>query len=64
MMIVDDYGSSDIPIISTNIHTSPYMGITAGQGGRGLALENVTEHPSQGRAISTVAAQSELHDIW
>jgi|GEM_PF-3239727 len=55
MMIVDDYGSSDIRIINTSVLTSPYMGITAGQGGRGLALENVTEHPSQGRPISTVA---------
>jgi hypothetical protein len=31
------------------------MGITAGQGGRGLSLENVVERPSQGRPISTVA---------
>ena len=55
VMIDDDYGSSDIRIIHTNIPSSPYMGITAGQGGRGLALENVTERPSQGRPISTVA---------
>ena len=55
MVIEDDYGSSDIRIINTSVLTSPYMGITAGQGGRGLALENVTENPSQGRPISTVA---------
>jgi hypothetical protein len=55
MVIEDDYGSSDIRIINTSVLTSPYMGITAGQGGRGLALENVTEKPSQGRPISTVA---------
>lgn len=55
MAIQDDYGSSDIRIIRTTVHTSPYMGITAGQGGRGLALEDVRETPSQGRPISTVA---------
>jgi hypothetical protein len=53
--IQDDYGSSDIRIIHTTVHTSPYMGITAGQGGRGLALEDVRETPSQGRPISTIA---------
>jgi hypothetical protein len=55
MVIEDDYGSSDIRIINTSVLTSPYMGITAGQGGRGLSLENVIEKPSQGRPISTVA---------
>ena len=55
MVIEDDYGSSDIRIINTSVLTSPYMGITAGQGGRGLSLENVVEKPSQGRPISTVA---------
>jgi hypothetical protein len=55
MVIEDDYGSSDIRIINTSVLTSPYMGITAGQGGRGLSLENVTERPSQGRPISTIA---------
>jgi hypothetical protein len=55
MDIIDDYGSSDIRIINTSVFTSPYMGITAGQGGRGLSMENVVEKPSQGRLISTVA---------
>jgi Right handed beta helix region len=55
MGIEDSYGSSDIRIIHTTIHTSPFMGITAGQGGRGLALEDVHETPSQRRPISTVA---------
>jgi hypothetical protein len=55
MAITDDYGSSDIRIIHTTVHTSPYMGITAGQGGRGLALEDVRETPSQGRPFSTIA---------
>jgi len=55
MVIEDDYGSSDIRIINASVLTSPYMGITAGQGGRGLSLENVIEKPSQGRPISTVA---------
>ena len=53
--ITDDYGSNDIRIINTTVHTSPYMGITAGQGGRGLALENVKETPSQGRPFTTIA---------
>jgi Right handed beta helix region len=55
MAITDDYGSSDIRIIHTTIHASPYMGITAGQGGRGLALEDVRETPSQGRPFSAIA---------
>jgi len=55
MMIEDDYGSRDIRIINTSVLASPYMGITAGQGGRGLSLENVTERPSQGRPISALA---------
>jgi len=55
MAIEDDYGSSDIRIINTSVLASPYMGITAGQGGRGLALQNVIEKPSQGRPISTIA---------
>ena len=53
--IQDDYLSNDIRIIHTTIHTSPYMGITAGQDSRGLALEDVHESPSQGRPISTIA---------
>ena len=53
--IQDDYLSSDIRIIHTTVHSSPYMGITAGQGGRGLALEDVRETPSQGRPFSTIA---------
>jgi hypothetical protein len=55
MAITDDWGSSDIRIIHTTIHASPYMGITAGQGGRGLALEDVRETPSQFRPFSTIA---------
>jgi parallel beta-helix repeat protein len=55
MDIIDDYGSNDIRIINTSVFASPYMGITAGQGGRGLSMENVIEKPSQGRLISTVA---------
>lgn len=55
MAITDDYGSNDIRIIDTTVHASPYMGITAGQGGHGLALENVRETPSQGRPFSTIA---------
>jgi hypothetical protein len=55
MVIEDDYGSSDLRIINTSVLSSPYMGITAGQGGRGLSLENVSERPSQGRPISTIA---------
>jgi parallel beta-helix repeat protein len=53
--ILDDYGSSDIRIINTTVLTSPYIGISAGQGGRGLSFENVTVKPSQGRPISTMA---------
>ncbi len=53
--ITDDYGSNDIRIIHTTVHASPYMGITAGQGGRGLALEDVRETPSQGRPFTTIA---------
>jgi hypothetical protein len=53
--ILDDYGSSDIRIIHTTVLTSPYIGISAGQGGRGISLENVTVKPSQGRPISTMA---------
>jgi hypothetical protein len=50
-----DYLCSDIRIIHTTVHTSPYLGITGGQGGRGLALEDVHGTPSQGRPISTIA---------
>jgi hypothetical protein len=50
-----DYGCSDIRIIHTTVHTSTYLGITGGQGGRGLALEDVHGTPSQGRPISTIA---------
>jgi parallel beta-helix repeat protein len=53
--ILDDYGSSDIRIINTTVLTSPYIGISAGQGGRGLSFENVIVKPSQGRPISTMA---------
>lgn len=53
--IIDDYGSSDIRIINTTVLTSPYIGISAGQGGRGLSFENVVVKPSQGRPISTMA---------
>jgi hypothetical protein len=54
-VILDDYGSSDIRIINTTVLTSPYIGISAGQGGRGLSFENVIVKPSQGRPISTMA---------
>jgi hypothetical protein len=53
--IQDDYGSNDIRIIRTSIHASPFIGITAGQRGRGLALEDVTETRSQDRPITTIA---------
>jgi hypothetical protein len=55
MAIKDDYRSNDIRIIHTTVHASPYMGITAGQGGRGLALEDVKETPSQSRPFTTIA---------
>lgn len=61
--IQDDYGSNDIRLIHTTVHTSPYMGITAGQGGRGLALEDVRETPSQGRPFSTVADGSHFTGV-
>jgi hypothetical protein len=63
MVIQDDYGSSDIRIINTTVLSSPYMGITAGQRGRGLSLENVIEKPSQGRPISTVADGSHFTGV-
>jgi Right handed beta helix region len=53
--IQDDYTTNDLQIRHTTVHTSPYMGITAGQNTRGLALIDVRETPSQGRPISTVA---------
>jgi len=53
--IIDDYGSSDIRLINTTVLTSPFIGIAAGQGGRGLSFENVIVKPSQGRPISTMA---------
>jgi hypothetical protein len=53
--IQDDYMTNDLQIRHTTVHTSPYMGITAGQNARGLALIDVHETPSQGRPISTVA---------
>lgn len=53
--IIDDYGSSDIRLINATLLTSPYIGIAAGQGGRGLSFENVIVKPSQGRPISTMA---------
>jgi hypothetical protein len=53
--IQDDYTTNDLQIRRTTVHTSPYMGITAGQGTRGLALIDVHETPSQGRPISTIA---------
>jgi Right handed beta helix region len=55
MAIQDDYTTNDLQIRHTTVHTSPYMGITAGQGTRGLALIDVRETPSQGRPISTMA---------
>ena len=55
MAIQDDYTTNDLQIRHTTVHTSPYMGITAGQGTRGLALIDVHETPSQGRPISTIA---------
>jgi hypothetical protein len=55
MAIQDDYVTNDLQIRHTTVHSSPYMGITAGQGTRGLALIDVHETPSQGRTISTIA---------
>jgi hypothetical protein len=53
--IQDDYLTNDVQILHTTVHTSPYMGITAGQNTRGLALIDVHETPSQGRPITTIA---------
>jgi hypothetical protein len=53
--IQDDYTTNDLEILHTTVHASPYMGITAGQSTRGLALIDVRETPSQGRPISTIA---------
>lgn len=55
MAIQDDYATNDLQILHTTVHASPYMGITAGQSTRGLALIDVRETPSQGRPISTIA---------
>jgi hypothetical protein len=55
MAIQDDYSTNDVQILRTTVHTSPYMGITAGQNTRGLALIDVHETPSQGRPITTIA---------
>ena len=53
--IENDYLNKDIRIIHTTIHTAPYIGITAGQIGRGIALEDVHATPSQGRPFTTIA---------
>jgi hypothetical protein len=58
--IEDDYSTNDVLILHTAVHTSPYMGITAGQNPRGLALIDVQETPSQGRPITTIADATHL----
>jgi hypothetical protein len=48
-------GSSDLRFIHCTLHASPYMGIVGGDRQRGLAFEDLSITPSQGRHISTTA---------
>lgn len=46
-------GTGDLRLIRCTLHASPYMGIVGGDRQQGIAIEDLTITPSQGRHIST-----------